>query len=404
MRYSYEIKCLMNNERYKYGKYLLNHILSGETPSRHVLNSLYGNREDIIYKGLEEFYSSFTPRLIREHDKDAPTEISDRRDRIERDPNFQKIQSRLLSWELPSTEEMRFLFGDYAESVRKVYRLFLEAGIKRKCGLSVTAHHNRVAGVAYALMNNGAKKEYESSAKGGLHDALEDLLPSLRYEDRFLYFFKRHKLYGLKGYDRFVNEYIPENLQENVILLTNHFDLILKDINSRLERSGKIMTKKNLMKELRSLIKLSKIGRYAQDLYSMIEYKELPGDVFQEVMWICYNDLYIRTMAQQCHNEGDYRTYQEKAIDLDDNHNGKDALDMRARLKNTVKMAAWAIEGKKLKSTWPPLNNHIREIMENALVYAEYAVIRDLLQEQSQQDFFVSALGKIRSLESVFYV
>ncbi len=76
---------------------------------------------------------------------------------------------------------------------------------------------------------------------------------------------------------------------------------------------------------------------------------------------------------------------------------------MFSRIKNIIKIGIWAREGYGLKSTWLPLNNRVMEIQEDTLVHAEHFVIRDLLEPQSTQDFLMSALLKIKELESIFY-
>ena len=83
---------------------------------------------------------------------------------------------------------------------------------------------------------------------------------------------------------------------------------------------------------------------------------------------------------------------------------GKDALSLDGRIRNINKNVLWAKLGLQMKSTWIPLNNHIRENLEDSYVAADIIILNDLLEPQSSLDFVTSSLHKFSKLQEVFYV
>ena len=123
----------------------------------------------------------------------------------------------------------------------------------------------------------------------------------------------------------------------------------------------------------------------------------------QELRWKFYKDLYLNGIANESLQNDNYRIFEIKGIDLSDNAHGKDALSLDGRIRNINKNVYWSKLGFNMKSTWVPLNNHIRENMEDAYESAELIVLRGLLEPQSSLDFVTSSLLKFSKMEEVFY-
>lgn len=400
MRYNREVATLVVNEKYALAMEILQEILQRNLPSLNVLSALFGQvRAPFIRDLIRQFVNADLPPDItpRKHIADAPTEISDTRNTLESNEKYQAVQRKLLLWELPEATPLRELYGELTPAIRRIYGLFLNNGLRRKCGVSSAAHLNRVGALAGAIgLDRDADHTYSSI--GALHDAIEDLL--------HLATDASGKKYGLKRYRDFLDDFLPHDLQNSLELLTNHYDLILGHVRRELRKNDQAMTSESLLRSLELLQEdtFADLEPYVAAMHALLMEADLEPDVYENAKWLCYRNLYVHKMASQAHAAADYRTYETKALDISDNANGRDALAMSGRIKNIVKMDIWAREGYALGSSWPPLNNHIMEFEEDALVHAEHMVIRDFLEPVSSQDFVMSGLLKIRELRPVFFV
>lgn len=380
---------------------VLESVLQRDAPPPHLLSHLYGldlapRIHELITNFLsEEFTNPVTPR---KHNLDAPTEIGDTRARLEYDARYQAVQTELLQHRIPDRVMLQNCYGEYAEAVRQIFDLFRHHMLMRKCGIPSVAHLNRVGSMAGALgldKNEGDKKY---SAIGAMHDAIEDLL-NLAVDDT-------GRGFGLARYEEFIDEFIPDELQSSLVLLTNHYDLILGHIQRDLRRKDRALTRNHLVSSLEQLASARYPGldTYIKAMLNLLSAAELEPDVYENAKWRCYRNLYIHDMAAEAHAVANYRTYQTKALDIADNANGREALAMAGRIKNILKMDIWGREGYALGSSWPPLNNHVIEFEETALMHAEQLVIRDFLEPVLTQDFIMSGLQKIKALRPVFFV
>lgn len=399
MRNNSEIGSMQKSSNYYEAKELLNLILHQELPKLTLLNTLYGkSKSQIVYRQIMEFYesNSFDKYDTRKHIKNASQEISIKRSIVEQDLNFQNIQLNLLNNCLPDTKDLENFYGEYAQIIKSIFTLYNSLGLKRKCGIPATSHLNRVGAVIKALrMDDNESHKYQ--AIGVLHDTIEDLM--------FLVPDEKGKPYNFDAYEEFVKRFIPEELAESVKLLTNHFDLILDYCYRQLRKNNTYPSKENLLLELKHInyLKSVEIKEYANEIFELLEGEDLSEDIMQTSEWLCYKNLYIKDMAKLSDTKNNYRPFEIKAVDLSDNGHGKDSLAVTSKIKNIIKHNIWANEGYALKSTWQPLNNRVMEIQEDALVFAENLIIKDLLEFQSPQDFVASALLKIKDLALVLY-
>jgi hypothetical protein len=333
----------------------------------------------------------------RKHLTESPEEIMQHFHKVNEDAAFQSVQSELLQERPPEIRSLRKLYGTYSEAVLSSFRSAMEFRLTRKSGLSSTCHYNAVGAVTGALgLDANGDNQFASIA--ALHDSIEDLLPmvTLRSKDRAEPW----------HYEVFLHEFIPVDLQPHVALLTNHYDLILSFINRRARENGLLLSKKLIATPLESIFELSPlpIRTCCEKMAGLLQRTDLEEDFFKEFKWLCYKRLYMPDLSAHAKSENNFRTFQIKAIDLFDNALGRDALVLAARIRNIMKMTIWASEGYKIQSTWAPLNDHVMELQEKALVDAENLIINDLLSVRERIDFAASALVKVRQLKDVLYV
>jgi hypothetical protein len=399
MRFSREITALSQDPRYADAKSIFDSIKSGSVPSLETLNRLFADKiTKIAQKDIECFLIDNIPshRKIRGHIHKAPTDISDARSKAELMPPFQKIHSSLLNKQIPDTKLVNEFYGEFTPFVLSVFQNFINYNMTRKCGLSSTAHLNRVGTIATVLnINDENSKLYSAIAVG--HDLIEDLLYKVKDEN--------NKNYGFDRYEEFIDKFIPHQLREGISILTNHYDLIIKYVVEYLEEENKALTSDNIVKAIISLqVKNNPvISKYAEKTLSVIQ--KLPEGTknLDEIRWYCYKDLYIKDIAEHSMTADNFRFYELKSFDLSDNGHGIGSLSMDARIKNLLKQEAWAREGYLFKTKFDPINRRIMELNEDILVFAEFFVLRDLLEYQSIQDFLISAMYKIKRLEKILF-
>ena len=399
MRFNSNISRLTDDGRYSAAQETLWTILHARTPDLEQLRTLYGRDLAPAISTLIDHFLESHPEMfgtVRDHNPSASTAISDARTRVEASDDYTKVQSSLLFGLVPDRTDIDYFYGKFGGCVWDILSLFMAHRLKRKCGISSTAHLNRV-GAVVREMRMEPEGESLYATVGAMHDALEDLLEVTTDE--------RGHVYGVARYHEFLDRYFPLSLHEHLKLITNFYDLLLKDIQRMLQREDRYLSKSNLMETLETLYSSSNIELhpYLEKMHYVLEGADLGSEVHAAAKWLCYKELYISEMAIYTHGAGDYRTFEIKAIDLSDNGHGRDALALSSRIKNLIKQQVYATYGHRLESTWHALNDRVEELQEDALVHAEHIIIRDLLERQSIQDFVISALLKIRSLQPVFF-
>ena len=397
---NHDLRILENDEKYTLAESVLTSFLERITPDVFILDSLYGEGKSGILKSvIEDTMQTFNLEQgeIREHNYEAPSEIADARSIIEGNKHYQKIHSSLLKFKLPDICDLEYFYGEYAPAVLKIIETYEKLNLKRKCELCAATHLNRVGAVTYQLKMN-SKDSYNYSAIAFMHDSIEDL---------FEFSFDGKKIVSINYdlYGKFIQDYIPEKIQPSVKILTNHYNFFLNYINDKLIYEDKSLSKKNILKSIDGISKdnLKELSYFLENMHTLLSGAELAGNAFDSAKWECYNNLYLNGIAEASKKVNDYRLFQIKGIDLSDNAHGKGSLSVDAKIRNINKNTNWGIIGYSLESDWHPLNNHIQEIMEDALQAAEALIISDLLQTQSSQDFIVSALLKINKLGRIFY-
>ncbi len=374
-------------------------FISRKCPDIGLLKKLYGNeKSQILLDNIREYFINEKQKILipRMHNSNTPLEILIARSDIEKNKNYQKIQSAILKNEIPSKSNLKLFYGDYTDYVYNIIETYKMMNLKRKCELNAATHLSRVGAVVYQLkMNDKGTHKYSTIAI--MHDAVEDLLD---YSE-----LRKNNKINFNYYNSFINEFIPKDLQQSVKILTNHYNFFINFIVDKLNEDDKSISLKNILNVLEKLLKskLGDLNEYVLKMYSLLSNIELEGDLIDSAKWECYKNLYLNGIAESSSRYNDYRVFEIKGVDLSDNAHGKGSLSSDAKIRNLNKNMLWGIIGYSMQSSWKPLNDKIEEIMEDALQSAEALILCDLLQTQSSQDFIMSALHKIKKLEPVFY-
>jgi len=395
-----DIELLKTQKNYKTALSVLQNILNGRCPDLSLLDKLYGqNKSKIIQSIIKEYLinSNNKSRIARASNEDAPMEITLARREIEKDTNYQKIHSSILLNKVPDIKSLEIFYGEYAPSVKKVMELYVQLNLKRKCEIVAASHLNRVGACVFQLkMNDTGKYNYSSTAV--MHDSIEDLLRLTTAPNG--------KGIDADKYNLFIDEYIPKDLQNAVKILTNHYNLIISFITGKLLDEDKAFTRKNILAELHTIEKQKPVEliKYVKEMIELISKIDVDENELDTIKWECYKNLYLEGIAHSTILKDDHRIYEIKGVDLSDNSHGKGSLSIDARIRNINKNLMWGIKGYAMQSSWKPFNDHIEEIVQDALYSAEFIILNDLLKPDSSMDFMMSTLLKIEKLDNVFFV
>jgi hypothetical protein len=395
-----DIELLKTQKNYKTAFSILQDVLSGRCPDIVLLERLYGSKKSRIIQSLIKEYltkGNLKNRIVRITNEDAPMEIALARREVENDVNYQKIHSSILLNKVPDFKSLEIFYGEYSSYVRKILEMYAQMNLKRKCEISASSHLNRVGACVFQLkMNDTGKYNYSSTAI--MHDSIEDLLK--------LSTAPNGKGIDVNKYNLFIEEYIPEDLQSAVKILTNHYNLIISFITGKLLDEDKAFTRKNILAELHTIEKQNPVEliKHIKEMIELISKIEVNENELETIKWECYKNLYLEGIAHSTILKDDHRIYEIKGVDLSDNSHGKGSLSIESRIRNINKNLMWGIKGYTMQSSWKPFNDHIEEIVQDALYSAEFIILNDLLKPDSSMDFMMSTLLKIEKLENVFFV
>jgi hypothetical protein len=395
-----DIELLKTQKNYKTAFSILQDVLSGRCPDMVLLDRLYGSKKSRIIQSIIKEYltkGKLKNRIVRTTNEDAPMEIALARREVENDVNYQKIHSSILLNKVPDIKSLETFYGEYSPYVRKILEMYAQLNLKRKCEISASSHLNRVGACVFQLkMNDTGKYDYSSTAI--MHDSIEDLL--------MLSTAPNGKGIDVNRYNLFIKEYIPRDLQSSIQILTNHYNLIISFITGKLLDEDKAFTRKNILAELHTIErqKPAELIKYIKEMIELISKIEVDENELDTIKWECYKNLYLEGIAHSTILKDDHRIYEIKGVDLSDNSHGKGSLSIEARIRNINKNLMWGIKGYSMQSSWKPFNDHIEEIVQDALYSAEFIILNDLLKPDSSMDFMMSTLLKIEKLENVFFV
>lgn len=395
-----DLDLLKLNKNYENANSVLDDILDGRCPDLHLLESLYGSsKAKIIQIIIKEYLtgSDIHNKIKRGSNENAPMEIILARREVENDPDYQKIHSAILLDKVPDEKHLEVFYGDYTPYVKRIIAMYSKLNLRRKCEIGAASHLNRVGACVFQLkMNDTGKYNYSSTAV--MHDSIEDLLKLITAGSG--------KGIDADKYNSFIDEYIPSDLEQAVKILTNHYNLIIFFIREKLLDEDKALTRKNILSELEIIQTQNptEIIKYISKMIELISNLDVEENDLDAIKWECYKNLYLEGIAHSTLQKNDHRIYEIKGIDLSDNSHGKGSLSVDARIRNINKNLMWGIKGYAMQSTWKPFNDHIEEIVQDALNSAKFIILNDLLKLDSSMDFMMSTLLKIEKLENVFFV
>lgn len=391
----YELSRLEQYSSFPEANNLLNTILAGDKPEVSLLNKLYTPGEvPYIIAHLEKYYSESIPRLPVRSILDAPVGLYNAMQKISKD-EFAGLHSKYLLNQLPELAELTPMFGKFSESVQKILEQYISHNLRRKCLVPAACHPFRTACLV-RILGFDKPGEFQYTSAMMLHDSVEDLIFLMG---------KTCDHMGINSTSAFIDNYIPEELAEHVHLLTNYYGIILKYLAYLYTISDTKITQESIAHGLKNLRSNDEtLQKHIIKLQKLINSVVLDEPVLQSAQWIAYKDLYISELAEASVNYSDYRIFEMKCIDIADNAGALLSLSDVDRINGIIKLGLWATKGYELHTTWIPLNNYICEIFNEAVLLARSMLLRDILSPIYKQDYFVSALEKIKRLRSVLFI
>ena len=411
-----EMDLLELHPKFEAAKEFLHHMLLQETPPTALVKSLYPHSHKTVSHHVHAFYAnqeiappSKGELSIRKHNPEVVKEIKDIMAKLDdEDGQYYEwsalhkiIKMNLLDWKVPAVDVMTRYAGRHAKYILRSLAVFQEEQRKRDCKIASSVHHHRVAGIAKAL---GMSED--DIAVAYLHDTVEDQIGKFIDDN------------GFSELQRFLDHYIPKELQHEVNLLTNYHDALLNHAKKKMARDGKLFTRDNISEYIQHMNgQAPLLDRYVNNIILRLtesRIKELASDmdIYESLKSACYNHAYIPELANACRMSRNYRPARKKIADLLDNREGIDSLGLEKKLQNAKKAIVAVnefyvlhVDDTKDESVDAiGFNRNVAELGESALRFAQYYVIRDILVPRYKQDFLVSTMvAKIQELQSIFY-
>ena len=391
-----DIRSVYKNRNFEPAYAILNSLLQKNVPRMVDLEKIYGSKADSIARQSEKFLSKnnvFLGSSLREHHYDAPTELTDAMfDLQASDIHTDEIELAIHNREKLNRLSLNNKYGRYADSVDSLILSYARELQNRGSLLVEESHPWYVSEIVFRITGS-----LEAAIKAIYHDHIEDNL--LRKID-----LKTNKRYTLVDHDRFVNEEIPEIIQEDVKIMTNYYGLIIKSIDKTLEKRNKRLNRETALVELEILMdqKIGSLTVPIGKLYQKAYNSEIKGDYSKGLRWICYDSPYMEDGAAKCDNENteDYRI---KGVDVKFNGVGKIIMGTIPDIENINKQASWVKHGYALGLKDDKLNNNIMEMGEDMLVSAEYWMLKMINSTPINFAFFKSMTEHMLLLTPVFY-
>ena len=391
----YELKRLEQYPLFSEAVNLLDAILAGERINNSLIEKLYSpNENKFIIEHLENYYSVSQPYLRPRTLIEAPDGLYNAMRKIS-GSEYAELHSKYLLGCVPETEELCPMFGKYSQSVQKVVEEYISHNLKRKCFVPAACHPFRTACLVRILgFDLPGESKYTSIMM--FHDAIEDLIFVMGKSSDHM---------GINSTNDFINKYIPDELNGHIHLLTNYYSIILKYLAYLYTISDTKITQESIEDGLRKLgARYSALQTHIAKLQRLISESVLTEPFLASAQWLAYKELYIRELAEASQRNSDYRIFEMKCADIADNSAALLSLSDSDRIKGIIKLGLWANIGYELHSDWRPLNNYICEIFNEAVLLARAMLLRDILSPVYKQDYFVSALEKIKRLRAVLFI
>lgn len=385
-----------NHKNFESAYVIFNSLLRKNVPEIYHLEKIYGAKADLIARQSEKFLSKNYMLLgnsLREHQPNAPTELTDAMFDLENSDEYtEELELAIHNRDTLNRLSLNKKYGKYADSVSNLVLSYARELKNRDSLLVEESHPWYVSEIVLRITGS-----IEAAMKALYHDHIEDNL--LRKIDP-----KTNRRYTLEDHDRFVNEEIPESIQEDVKIMTNYYGLVIKYIDKMLEKRNQRLNRETALIELESLMdqNLGSLNVPIGKLYQKVYNSEIKGDYSKGLRWICYDSPYMEDSAKKC-NAGNTEDYRIKGVDVKFNNIGKIIRGTIPDIKNINKQASWVNHGYSLGLKDDKLNNNIMEIGEDMLVSAEYWMLKMITSTPINFAFFKSMTEHMLLLTPVLY-
>jgi len=394
---------------------VLNSVIELNMPSDDLLIELYDRRQlSANKKIIETYFENVLSKVGSVSDLDIiktinvyeKTEISVKKNDILNKEFMNPIRDHLKDWVVPPDESLRVLFGDYTSFAKTIIDLFNHGKTRiRTCNLPFNMHNIRCAATSEALQYDIHNSGKYHNFLWLVHDSIEDLLRSVKD--------KKGNNYQINGLDKFLGDYFPSEHHEDLILLSNFSDMILKYLKQN--RHVKIENVKSLNKNLHKLERTATNSIIKYNLQEMIEV--IPKDeyfshnnFFEEVKLFLYDKVFLKNLVNRALDRNELVLVEGKGVcDMQDNCDSRIAREL-PDIKNAIlKIENWydrVING--LDNYEASIySNLTRDRAEQLLLHANYSAkvlgVEYLSKPMVSPDYFLSGFDSISELSSVFY-
>jgi hypothetical protein len=177
------------------------------------------------------------------------------------------------------------------------------------------------------------------TALWALHDTVEELLSDIRKPNG-------RRKYGLDNLSRFLEDYIPEDMVKDVMMVTNKADIIFDHLDSK---RFNLTTKQEVDYALASLLKEKKYSIVHEDAQKMRNILSnvdmLSGrESYQaDIRVIFYKRMFIKDLAEQAYANNHFALFEGKGtVDLLDNVTSMLPENIKRARRAVLKIRWWA--------------------------------------------------------------
>ncbi len=394
--YSTNIENMRRNPRFEYANIFLDKLLNKELFDTRedalLLDKLFShlgsNSKDAIRKALLDYiYPSYLndvgrPRILVES---GPQDIMQARLDLQRDDFFLRIQNDVLSSRLPDKRDLEYFYGDFAEDSLNTIKRFSSPSFLRVCGIPKIAHWMRVGGTVKKI-NNTEFDSFRRAYSAFKHDDVEEGIP----------------IAGLENYFEYLQSFIPEQIREEVILLTNHYDMYLNSAKEDFIYKKLDPNKKMLINSIKKLRKMSerKLVYVDKIIFALMnsgsEIVDGPG-VIDSAKNYFYEKHYLPELVSSASIANKLFIVEDKCVDLLDNDNGSKKIPLGKYIKNITKQWSMVNVAENINSDYVPFKRKTEELKNNAVLKTRYLLLGDILEKDMTLDFIYSTSGQILS-------
>ncbi|HPN38014.1 MAG TPA: hypothetical protein PL041_06390 [Melioribacteraceae bacterium] len=372
----------------------INNILKGIIPYEeiNVLYSLSRNTAaGIINNSIIEnnlYYNLRFPEFSKD-------EISFTSDNLLKIQEFKEGEKQIIQNQIPSDSVLKYFYNSDYQLVGKHFNYFYQLNLKRKCGLPYAAHLYRVSATIHSLFADSDKRYYYSTL-AAIHDSFEDIPLKIA---------KDTKKFDIIKLVDFLKENIPYNYIDDIIILTNMYDLLIGYTESILLSSEKAFSPNNIVPLLEDFYtKTDMFKNEIINLISVLASIEFDTDFVRSLRWNTYINYYLPAIVNKCIKNNNFSLIELKIIDLLDNAWGMKSLDITGKLRQILKRQEFINLIKSSGVNFWAVNNHLNELQNITLEDARELIIDYLSSKRLKLDYLETALKMLITLIPVLTI